>query len=534
MNKYHFILLVLLAQPAFAKEAKDKVSIEKDGSLSLLVPALEQSVSYEKTWNDNHPASEYDQYLKESLKTAIRAPANSENILSPKDLTKLRTDLYALASADALNDYIEKTVTPNYANYSADAKLVANQLIELHALRGFIYKMVPLVDQQKMAHSFLLTFVMRLATSISVYFPTYSQWTVGFNYIAEPYDGITEFNSIRDLQSFLNTTLYQAINDSDLRLRQIPIPEKGLVWDNTLLMNDNSYSDSFDRYVYVQDAERYAWLAGKQRAMARMKTFCAYGLNDVFAITNNIAKMQTEEVADGAIASLFDRSNGQTYVEGLSSKDRNDKINDAKYPYFGRLWKGGTVSMQQALAHYQQMVSDADRSWKFLDNKKTEYNHVFIQRGYADVFDRRASRVLPTWKDLLGLSRDDQLPSASLTTHPVVLTSHLEGTAKNPEKVKVDLIAFFNHPPTNLRTLLPTAYQANGQDAVWKVKGKYKYHNYNRGMANQWSYSAYQVLFPDLSKDAGGSGDKIKGFQRVLSQSWGGRFIGIPLAAFLY
>jgi hypothetical protein len=534
MNKYHFILLALFLSPLSSAAENTVVSTgsaAKEKTPELTAPALAESMAYEKSWNEKHPAAEYVSYLKSSLKTPVRSPANDENVTAPKDLTQLRTDLYGLANADALSAYIQNTVIPNYKTYSPDTQLVANQLIEFSVLRGFIFKMVPLVDQQKMAHSFLLTFVMRLATSLSIYFPDYNQWKVGFNFLVEPYEGIHQFTQVRDLQAFLNTTLYQAINDSDLRLRQIPISEKGLVWDNTFLMNSTSYADAFDRFVFVQEAERYAWLAGKQRAMARMKTFCAYDLDDSFAIMNNIAKMQTEEAVEGLI---LDRANGQSSVEGLSSKDRNNKINDAHYPKFGNIWSGGFKMMPVALQHYQMMVRDLSTSWGFLDNKKTEYNHVFIQRGYAEVFDRRIGQVLPTWKDLLGLSAKGDLPDANLQSHPVSLTSHLEGSAKNPEKVTVDLVAFFHSPPKKLRALLPVSYEANDRKAEWKTKGTFKYHNYTRGMATEWNYQPYSTLFPDLAKNATAKGDKIKKFQKIMSESWGGRFIGMPLAAFLY
>ena len=534
MKKYSLILtLALLTNPVHALDQgshKKMVEIAFDEAAELA-----EAAAFEKDWSDKHPATEYTSLAATSLKTPVRVPASNENIVVAKDLTQLKNDLLSKSTGDQLNDYIEKTVKPGYETYSPEAQLVASQLIEFSVMRGFIFKMVPLIDKQKMAHSFLLTFVMRLADSISIYFP-YQQWNAAFEFISEPYPGIVRFHEMHDLQKFMGKTLYQAVSASDIRLRHIPITEKGLVWDNTIFRSNSSYPDSFDRYVYVQEAERYALLAAKQHGMARMKFFAAYHLEDFFAIANDLSKMQTEEVAKSMIGGLFDSNAGESYIQGVSPKDRVDKINNIKdYPKFGDLMDTtGAAYVKHSLRHYQQMVSDLDTSWRSLDSKKTEAGHVFIQRGYADIFNRRANQVLPTWLGLMAQTAPGQIAPDTVTTHPVTVTSHLEGTEKNPEKVTVDLIGFFNNPPKKLRALLPVDFAANGKAAVWKTKGAYKYHNYFRGVGTAWSYGAYSVLFPDLKLEKVKSGERVKSFQRILSQSWGGGFIGAPLSMFVF
>ena len=82
-----------------------------------------------------------------------------------------------------------------------DAKLVAAQMALIMPFRGFLYRARPLVEDHKLAHSFVLTMIRNMSVGINVFLPT-DQWSAGLKFVADPYHGIKQ--DIKNDQDFYN------------------------------------------------------------------------------------------------------------------------------------------------------------------------------------------------------------------------------------------------------------------------------------------------------------------------------------------
>jgi hypothetical protein len=170
--------------------------------------------------------------------------------------------------------------------------------------------------------------------------------------------------------------------------------------------------------------------------------------------------------------------------------------------------------MKWALYYYRGMTIEIQNAWSALHVKDSAGKIVIrgpddrlaINPAIPAAFARNLDAVIPTWNDLVTGQTD---------LHSVI----------TDDVVTVNLPAFFNSPPSDLKKLLPDGFNKEGP---YKTHDGITYRNYLFESPTSWKKEAYNTLFPTLKKGA-----QVAEFQRTLLESRGGGLVGWPLSIFV-
>lgn len=455
-------------------------------------------------------------------KIASAGSVDFEGTMSAK-LKEIRdVELPKLKTGDDLEPLLEKLET-NYDSLPNDAKLVALELLRIRPLRGIIYRMVPIVKDTKVAHSVLLTRIMRLTGRLEMFVPTI-QGKVAFEYVTQPYDDVKQFKGKdgvtpeAEFQEWASTTYFSASLLSYQRLRALDV-SKPLVVDNKIfyMVSDHPeapFADELYRYNLFQESEKYLLLAAKARGLSRLKTFGAYTMDNLMELTADMGELYGVDA--------FFRN-----VEGVTNEMVAKKIRKSTYKNLFTLNKVvGKNRMKWAFKYLREMVGHLQMGWHGLKNANAKDDTSgFLNPMILNSFDRNIDRALPEWRKMVN----------GKTT----LTSR-----RTSDVIEIDLPAFYENPPKDLKALLPTKFQQKSKARLETVSssrgaipvivpesgylsktiqmnGKetvVKYRDYFVGSPEDWDGSAYVTLFPALK-----NGKDVARHERVLKQSWGGR-----------
>ncbi|WP_142697177.1 hypothetical protein [Bdellovibrio sp. NC01] len=450
--------------------------------------------------------------FKEAVKTAHdrgnRKVASSgidyESQMSD-NLKEIRAKILAVKSPAQIDSLINE-YQAKFDTLAPDAKMLMAQLVLLQPFKGIVYRIAPLAAKTNVTHSVMLSFVMRQAAQMKVYFPT-EQANALFAYLTQPYDGVVQFKEGEEFQAFLGDVVYPAALKSAETIKGIPVSTP-LVWDNKILYAGivDANIDTQDRYTLIGSAEKWALLAAKQMGLHYLTAFRSYSVKNVMAMSKEMGSLYG---VDGFTTSLL--PNGS--VDGVNSLERTAVFKKPKYAGTFILYRDGRLWMERSFNHMKEAVSYLRIAWEEVKDKPAAENFL-LNPAFFVGFDRQINNHLSVLEEMV--------------QGPTKIRSRLTG-----ETMVVDLKGFYMNPPNDVKSLLPTSFDMTQKFSKTQIKvGKsakaedVSYYNYFHGRPTDWNVNAYKTIFPEIKK-----GSDVSTAARVLAQSWGGVVLAGPLRA---
>lgn len=511
---------------SFSQAATDTKSVKSEAKpvVNLIATELKDEFALPSEGYRFLTAEEQEKLRKAPL--APRKLANSydfeSRLKASPEYMRFREKFFAIKynpnkkgeAVQAVDDLLKelKEAYPGYR--SPEMKLLASQLIPLRAWKGFVFRFRPLAEKANIVHSVLLTNVMNFAATMRFYFPT-EQNEALFAYVTEPYEKAIQFQEAEDLQSWIEGTLYPITQFSAQQVKDLPVATP-VVWDGKIFNSEATFEGS-DRYSLFGEAEKNAALAGYNQGMAWMTSFLAYKVKNLIPMTKKIGNLY------GMDGFPFFGS-----VSGVPIEERVEVVKS--YPEVFSLVgeKHSEKWLGISLNHLREGMTYAKEAWRTIrDGGESEIN--MINPIAIQGFRRGINANIPELEKMLA--------------GPTVLVSRVNG-----RKIQVNIPVLFTKP-RSLQAFLPKkpfakdgSYYRNmflrdSRGQQWEQE-RVMFRDYFAGRAQNWDIEAYsdwvkveevvdgkpQWVPVKKSKD-------IQTLQQVLSQSWGGNLVAMPLAA---
>ena len=360
-----------------------------------------------------------------------------------------------------------------------------------------------------------------------------------------------QFKVESDFITYLSMEVYAALNKAARRLERLKMVNTQadgkttpIVFDAKIRFGQDSFGsayDAFDRFKVMGEGERFAALARVHRRMYNIATMTSYNWNGHLDLRKEIGKLYGVEAAK---AELFDILPGEdnVYVKGATRQKRVEMIR-RNYKKLYTLAPHGKDWMKLAYYHLHKSGLFLSKAWDYI---KTEDMNTVMQID-PEVLMGRKEQVEAGINHLRNLTEATDTASGRVT-----IRGALSG-----EEVVVNLKAFYENPPNDLKSLLPVAFAGNedlsdlrkakdssqapayknlaevrpGKSDVMKFEigdKEVQFRNYLFGRAKSWDISkeGYGNLFPALK-----SGNDVAKAMRILNEARGARVVtnGITL-----
>ena len=452
-------------------------------------PKLPADVSY--PWLGKDYLSVEGPKVRERVKRNVASSRVVNETMMSAEMTKFRDKILAIKKAEEIDPLLVE-LEKNYETYPADLKFVAAHLIPLKSFKSLIWRMTPMVEKPKIAHSYLLTVVQRWAEGMKVFMPR-EHWDAGFAYITEPFvDSAKPFSTIDEFQYFVGTEVYAGALKTARRLSTLDFSKTQGVFDNRIFFGKAAFEDGLDRYRVINQPELNASIAFAHQRLASLSMFCAYKMDKALDLAKDLGQLY------GVDALLWD-------VDGAPAQKRAHVIHKSKYRDLYTLTQYGPQWTKQAYLHMQEAVRRVRLVWEELRNLPADEFAVL-----------NSARVIPWSREIeLNLKNMEAMMAGETAVH-----SRVSG-----EVLTVNLPAFYLNPPIDLKAFIATQFDESPEKVT---KGNFKYSNYFRGRPIEWDLTAYKQILPGLT-----SGKDVGTQVRLLRESWGGWGMAIPLSRFV-
>lgn len=488
-----------------ANELKDDFGFEGGGYRFL--SAEEQDKIRKAPLAPRKLASSYD--FESRLKSSPEYMRFREKFFAIKFNPAKKTE-----SVQAIDELL-KELKDGYPTYrSNEMKLLASQLIPLRAWKGFVFRFRPLAEKANIVHSVLLTSVMNFAATMRFYFPT-EQNEALFAYVTEPYEKAVQFQEAEDLQEWIENTLYPITQFSAQQVKDLPVRQP-VVWD-AKIFNTEATFEGIDRYALFGEAEKSAALAGYNQGMAWMTSFLAYKVKNLIPMTKKVGNLYG---MDGF--PFFGPVTGVPIEERVSVIKSYPEVFSLRGDESSKKW------LALSLEHMREGMIYAKEAWRTIrDSGESEVN--MINPIAIQGFRRGINSNIPELEKMLA--------------GPTVLVSRVNG-----KKIQVNIPVLFTKP-RSLQAFLPkkpfskdnTYYRSlflrDRRGQQWEEE-RVMFRDYFAGRAQNWDVSAFAdwVMIEEVVNGKAQwvpvkAGKDIQTLQQVLSQSWGGNLVALPLAA---
>lgn len=425
------------------------------------------------------------------------------------------------------------------SNYKAgqytetDAKVLAAQLLVMKSMRGIVYRMRDIFEttsgRARVAHAMAVTTLRSAAAGLDVFLPT-DQWKAGFDYITTPYyvaDNSDNNKCRRDESQWKSTCDVSNGSTFQMWLRQEVLPpmmelnrvlaevdfNRHIYIDNKIFFGTARFTSDRDRFLRLGEAERYFMLSGTQMAISSIMGISAYHLTGFFESMDSVARVY-------GFNSVFS-------ADQATAEDRFAAIR--QHPHLFRFRSEHEAVAKQYLAQsYEALKTSLQNSylgWKILE--KNEQNsgeqRNIIDPRLAGPFQRIINTGFNNLFGIVGINQNGDEVARGEVMSAVV----------NGEKVVVRLKEFYTNPPQSLQDFMPVpgGFEKGGEWKQVQLKDQagrnrnVKVRNYYKGRPTQWNYSVYGKYFTGVQGP-----EDVKRTARVLSQSWGGFVLGVPMA----
>jgi hypothetical protein len=495
VRKLLLLTLVCVSAHALAKPKVDKYF----QSLAVGSPFTEEVTQYK--WTTQADVKSHKARFGSQKRNPSSNGVGDESMMSEK-FKETRDRFLKLKTADELEAFLEEHQEKFNSYKDEDQRFFVAQILPLYELRGIIWRARPVFSKTKIAHSFVLTSIKGSFSSVKILLPT-EQWQAGLEYVSNPYvrNGkiASEFKSEADLVAHIAGPLRDALLITAKRIQAIDLKDKTIVWDNKLAFGKASFQDDIDRYRLVGEIERLSSLASLHSLLAQVTYQRAYSSENSMKLYQDMGKLYG---VDGFLSQ----------VDGAPSSKRVDILRKSAYTNYATLVEDGRKWMKLSFNHLKESVYLTSSIWnqiKVEDRAPTE----------AFIFDTSFARAYERGSDLAIANME------AMVNGKAQIRSGVTG-----EVVVVDLPAFYENPPQDLKSFLPTEFD---RSAEWKVvvlkdnvgkQHKIKTRNYEVGRGINWSHESYRTIFPNLT-----SGQEIPKNVRILSQTWGTWIAAMPL-----
>jgi hypothetical protein len=409
---------------------------------------------------------------------------------------------------------------------SPDARVLAAQLLMLKPYQGFVYRARNIFDtsegKARAAHAAAITMLRIAAAGVDTYFPT-DQWKAGFDYTIEPFyvqqnrncDTTKGWSSSCDihngetLQVWMRRELLPQLEQLGKVLHEVRF-EKPVYWDNQILYGTANFTSSRDRLLRLGEPERYLMMSAVQAAISSVYGMSAFSFDGFFESIDDISKVYGfQQVFNSDGATARERFGAITKHDNLFKFKKNDPM-AKKY-------------MNNSYAYLKTSLQNAHFAWKLLEgreNNKDMQDNLIDPRAVAPF-----ARILNTgFSNAFGIAGLDKASGKEVADGEVV------SAVVNGEKVIVHLKEFYNNPPDSLQDFMPNNFEGGSRKKSKPIKGtNVEYRNYDYGRPAQWQYGVYSKYFEGVQ----GPND-VKRIARVLSQSWGGFLLGVPIGMVMF
>jgi hypothetical protein len=448
----------------------------------------------------------FDQAKLDAIETQAEARGNrkiaaSTDVTASPAMQSFEKEFFQITTGSAFDAELSK-LSSNYDSYTPDVQFVVAQLLPLKALRGIIYRMIPLVRKQRITHSALLTIVKETAEGVHVFLPT-DQWKAGFEYITEPFtESDPQFQDEVDFQRFLAETMKDALSDEAKRLNKLNLDTSpAMVFDNQIFYGTASFQDGLNRYRIVGEADKATVLSGVYGGIANIDVFCSYNVDQLL----QLAADEGHFFGLDGFNSLFTDN-----LNGAPSMERIQKLQESKFKKLFTKTTYGNEWMQDAYQNITMSVHNAYVAWKEVK-----------QRSISDYWVLDPRVIAPMNNDI----------HTAFVNMKAVLNGQPVRSAITGDVVTLSLKDFFFHSPDDLKDLLPNGFHDSTkplEKTITDTKGhpvQVQYRNYLQGRPTAWKVVVYQKYFPNVKTNA-----DIETAARVLAQTWGGPLGSLPLS----
>ena len=394
-----------------------------------------------------------------------------------------------------------------YAKLSPDAQFAAAQMAPLIAFHGFFNRAIEWIEPTPIAHMGTVAVLRSLGSGVMVYFPT-AQWKAGIEYLTVPSDDMGPIiRNENDMHAFLEKDLIPAVVKMKDRLEALNFIQKPVYFDNKIFYGTANFFSDRDQYLRIGEAEKRAVLANVYYALSGLESVDAYNLNGLFKAVDTISKNYG---FNSFLTFNPDASTAQKRFKVL--KDANSSVG------FLNLRDGGKTWMH---ASYNSLTfAVINNALSFHELRE----HLNDTETYGNVMDPRS---------FVGGSR---MIGNGLTNLRYIVTgkgktAKVQSGVISTEGRVVSLENFFNNPPTSIVDLMPNGFDESPYNMTANVtvdgkKTSRTFHNFLSGRPNAWPLAEYQKVFPELKNS-----DDVPETARMMSQSWGGWLLGVPMSA---
>lgn len=462
-------------------------------------------------WFTKEKYSELKKVAKDRSSERKIANTISEEMMSA-EYRSFRDKFLKIKTSEEYDNLLNE-LENGYEKYPTDLKYVAARMTPIKELRGILYRLTPVMEKEKVTHSYFLTMVRRIVAQMTLFFPL-DHADATFEYFAKPYmeNGkvVTQFNTVRDFQTHLGTKVYAKMILSANRVASINLTKDKVLWDNKIFNGSESFADDIARFRVIGEAEKNASMFRLHRGMAFINRFAAYNLEHLMGYTKDMGKLYG---VDGFFSE----------VDGAPSYKRVKIAQKKKYKDLFVLTSNGKDWMSQSFAHIQESV-------KYLRLLSEE-----LKDAPANSFARINPVRVTAWEREINSGLDTL---ESVVNGPTELRSPITG-----EVIQVNLPEFYVNPPSDLKELLPVSWDLSDKDIKTDLKVKetrkfakagkkevevpLKYRNYYWGRPTAWNAVAYKKYFPSVKNN-----QDIARHMRIFRQSLGASTVGTPITDF--
>lgn len=444
------------------------------------------------------PGFVLNQYSPIVVERGYRGVANDT-----KELQLFREKFFAVKSVADLDRFLVD-LDKNYETLSPNLKFISAQLLVLRPLRGFLWRMIPLMSGNTALHSIVLTSVKETLAGMRVFLPT-EQWKVGFDFVSMPYAVesksdlvlVSPFTTEAQFQVFLARDLYASLEKSAARMSSLDLT-KPVVWDQSIAYGVGTFSDGMERFRWVGEMEKASVLSNLHLAMSYIAFQRAYAWNGMIRLTSEIGRLY------GLDGLFFGR------VSGAPAAERIKIIRSGRYPGFGVLASDGVEYMNRSFLHLKKAAEWITRGWRIVQATESHEQNV-IQSEVFTAFKRTNGLAIENMNQIL--TGETQL--RSLVTGKVVT---------------VDLKKFYMDPVKDLKTLFAQNFVGGKEWHEVRIASKshgdivVPYRNYHWQNVNGWNAGVFAKYYPSIR-----TSQDVADVARTLSDTPGATFAAIPL-----
>lgn len=496
MNRFMKGMTLSIVLSASAHAAK----VNED-SRHIKVPHVKE-VSFE----DPIYLKEKKEWTKQKRKLASDMSFSNSD-LSP-DLQKLREEWLAVKNGVELEALLKKSVT-HYQSYSQDTKYFLAQLHVALPLRGIIWRLVPLFENQKgflgnkSTHVTAIQAVRQTISALKMLLPT-KQTDAAVQFFTEPSEEMSkadQFHSVAQFQKFMMEGFLPVLNESITKIEEITRDGSGkvFVWDNKMIFGRGTFEDDIQRFTGNGPAEMNFVLATMYRAYHNVLLYCAFDQNYAIKLAG---QMGTHLGIDSSVLTSKREDLGLTDIERVKLV-RNAA---AKHQF---LELRNLQAMLEAYKALKNSVVYAERSYDYLQTGDSSHtmalNPVLFQQDLVP----NLAKGLQNMK--------------AVVSGPAEVRDPVTG-----DTVTINLRAFYQNPPRNLSVLLPVDFEGGEiRKTIKNKKGESLIvRNYLHGRSVAWDNSVWKLYVPSASGKAPGY---MMEARRIIKYSFGTSMVfGLP------